>query len=273
MKKPLDPSLFNARIYQSGSSNAQPYKVGLDGGEIFLADQKGNVVDELQGDDWNLSLGGTNNERVVLKHVSSGHTILADLEFLNSLASGTNYSHLTAEAKRLKKGAFGRSVSRSSGTIALAVLVVLFIGWVILGFSHMGDGRLSYNHGRSRTGNSPVREVQTVDAPDEDDGQKYMKLIAPVIKEHWYPPRSVEHMSTVVRFSVSRDGHISNARVSRGSGDDDFDKVGLAALKQVSKLPPLPESLAAPSQVEFTFTYNPAREKHSRRKNLSNSED
>lgn len=257
MKKTFNPTLFKARVYQSGSSSAKPFEIGLERGEIFLTDLEGNLVDELQGDDWNLSLGGTNDEKVILKHVTLGHTIVVDLAFLNALAEGTNYPHLTDQAKKLKKGDFTRSIGRSSGMIVLGGILFLFVAWVIIGFSFQ-----SHDRNESQTDNVTEREGHSVDAAEETDGQKYVKLIEPLVKENWSPPHSSENLSTVFKFSISRDGHISNIEVSQSSGSDEFDALGLVALKKVNKLPPLPDSLESPVTVEFTFAENVHRKIH-----------
>lgn len=253
MKKFSDSGLFNARVYQKGSSNAQPFSIGVENGDVVLADHDGNEVDRLQLDDWNLSLGGTNNERVVLKDDVRGHTILADIGLLNSLAAGCNSAHITNAAKKLKSGSFGRSVSKQSGTIAIVCLVLFFFGWVGIGFMQMIKDAPSSKDSSSR----PVQETETREAPAETDGQRYMRLVEAVIKAQWKPALNKQaNLTNLVKFQVSREGKISNIKVAKSSGDKAFDAIGVATLKKLKKLPPLPDSLEAPAAVEFGFHYN-----------------
>ena len=259
MKKIFSPNLFTARVYQSGSSTAKPFEIGVEGGQIILTDLEGNPVDELQGDDWNLTLGGTNDDKVILKHGDLGHTIVTDTAFLSVLAEGTNYPHITDQAKKLKRGSFGRTLGRSSGMIALGIALLLFVGFVIIGLTYRG-----HESEQNQQDTVTEREGHTAEVVDENDGQKYVKLIQPIIKEHWSPPHSSESFATVFKFAVSRSGHISDVEVAQSSGSEEFDALGLAAIKKVSKLPPLPASLTAPTEVEFTFSENVHRGKHRR---------
>jgi len=84
----------------------------------------------------------------------------------------------------------------------------------------------------------------------------YMADLQRKIKSRWNPPKSNETKKLKVFFEVARDGKISKARVLDSSGDDQVDKAGLAALKELGYAPPLPAGAPESVAIEFSFDYN-----------------
>lgn len=59
----------------------------------------------------------------------------------------------------------------------------------------------------------------------------------------------------VVAFRIYRDGHICDLRLTRSSGNEQFDKDGLNIVNDNAPYPPLPEG--GPESVELQFTFQP----------------
>ncbi|HEY9678342.1 MAG TPA: TonB family protein [Drouetiella sp.] len=77
------------------------------------------------------------------------------------------------------------------------------------------------------------------------------------IKHNWHPPKGDESRRVVVTFKISKEGFISNLRLSKSSNIKAADD---AALKAVSDTGPeitgLPEGAPSSVDIEFTFDYN-----------------
>jgi len=250
--KPIKSQEYLARMYQQGGSKPLPITLGMDGGEILAFDEKGNST-TFPFDDWELKLGGTREDRVVLTSNTTGETIITDLKLLDAIAKGTRYAHLTSQAKKLKSGAVLRGVRQSSGVIFIIVLVLAFFGWVALGIAGAGK----YHEGPvSRTGQQENADNTSESESTENmPTDRYMTMIQSKIKSNWHP-HSHKASQAVVLFDVSRDGSIANARMKRSTGDRALDHVTVKAVEASSPLPPLPNQIEEPAQVEFTFKVN-----------------
>jgi TonB family protein len=256
MMKPIKSQNYLARMYEKGGSKPLPITLGMDGGEILAYDDDGRSI-KIPFEDWDLKLGGTREDRVVLTSNTTGETIIADLKLLDAVAAGTKYGHLTQQAKKLKSGAALRGLRQSSGVIFIVVAILAFIGWVSLGFA-------GYNKegGLSDRQNQTTETVQEENSENDASGStenmsesRYMSIVQKQIKNNWHP-HSHKGAKAVVLFELNRDGTINNARMKHSTGDVALDRTTVKAVEASSPLPPLPNQIPEPAQVEFTFRVN-----------------
>jgi TonB family protein len=253
--KPIKSQEYLARMYQQGGSKPLPITLGMDGGEIVAFDEKGNSS-TFPFDDWELKLGGTREDRVVLTSNTTGETIITDLKLLDAIAKGTRYAHLTSQAKKLKSGAMLRGIRQSSGLIFIVVLVLAFFGWVALGIAgSKDDGPVSRRPHETTETSQEGNADNTSEATENMPTDHYMTMIQSKIKGNWHP-HSHRASQAVVLFDVSRDGTITRARMKHPTGDRALDRVTVQAVENSSPLPPLPNQIEEPAQVEFTFKVN-----------------
>lgn len=88
------------------------------------------------------------------------------------------------------------------------------------------------------------------------DYNGYMMTAQRWIRSVWLPPRGKESTRVVVLFTVSRNGRISNPRVTKSSGDAETDSAALKTVSLVSPLRPLPAGSDDTVDIQFFFDYN-----------------
>ena len=91
------------------------------------------------------------------------------------------------------------------------------------------------------------RPVQS--AGDSEVLRGYGRGISQRIKRCWYPPKDGRH--PVVRFSLNRNGEVSNLGLSVSSGDKFSDEAALNAVKHAQPFRAIPKELPAPLEAEF----------------------
>ena len=74
------------------------------------------------------------------------------------------------------------------------------------------------------------------------------------IKANWLPPIKNNTEQTVVRYKINRDGKIFDVRVHTSSGNKEYDKRALEAVKSV-KLEGAPDGSPKWQELEFSFDY------------------
>jgi protein TonB len=89
----------------------------------------------------------------------------------------------------------------------------------------------------------------------------YVSLIQSKVSQAWYrqevDPHTRSGSQAKVTFSISRDGGVSNIRLSQSSGSPTLDSSGLRAVQRVENFSPLPSGYDKSSvSVEYTFTYD-----------------
>jgi protein TonB len=67
----------------------------------------------------------------------------------------------------------------------------------------------------------------------------YIDRMKTLIGSHWYRPQS-SNATTTIHYVINRDGSLRDVRVETSSGDDNFDRAALRAVRETSPLPPLP---------------------------------
>lgn len=70
-------------------------------------------------------------------------------------------------------------------------------------------------------------------------------------KIQWSPPARSKAKNVIVSFTVTKNGTISDVKISESSGEADTDALALATIKKVAPLPPLPAGM---SQFNANFT-------------------
>lgn len=96
------------------------------------------------------------------------------------------------------------------------------------------------------TGSEPLSEF---------DYYRYMAQIK--IERNFTVPRYLrtEGITCLIRFTVLRDGRITNIRVIQGTSDQILDGLALRALETTAQLGPLPDTLRA-DQVELSVLFD-----------------
>lgn len=91
------------------------------------------------------------------------------------------------------------------------------------------------------------RPVQS--AGDSEVLRGYKRGISHRIMRCWYPPKDGRH--PVVRFSLNRNGEVSNLGLAVRSGDKASDEAALNAVKHAQPFRAIPKELPAPLEAEF----------------------
>lgn len=102
---------------------------------------------------------------------------------------------------------------------------------------------------------SPDGSVQHEDLKEVDYGT-YMRDVQKAIKEHWFPPKQVQPLRTVLFFYIQSDGSIKDLQVKRSSGLEACDLAALQAVERCASFPPLPQNAPDQIQIEFSLDYN-----------------
>ncbi|MCS6781600.1 MAG: TonB family protein [Gloeomargarita sp. SKYBB_i_bin120] len=83
----------------------------------------------------------------------------------------------------------------------------------------------------------------------------YLANLRRRVQQNWRPRAPDQPRQTVVGFTLSRSGQISNLRVLRSSGSPQTDAETLEAIQRAAPFGPLPETFAY-NQLEIEFTFN-----------------
>ena len=106
-----------------------------------------------------------------------------------------------------------------------------------------------------------VERQQTIaDTHGDQVAGSYDDLIRRLVSESWSrPPSARNGMSVVVQINMLPDGTITNASVSRSSGDSAFDSSAVSAVRAVGRIPEMREIPAADFAPyrSFKMTFTP----------------
>ena len=106
-----------------------------------------------------------------------------------------------------------------------------------------------------------VERQQTIaDTHGDQVASSYDDLIRRLVSESWSrPPSARNGMSVVVQINMLPDGTITNASVSRSSGDSAFDSSAVSAVRAVGRIPEMREIPAADFAPyrSFKMTFTP----------------
>ena len=85
----------------------------------------------------------------------------------------------------------------------------------------------------------------------------YMQQVEKKIKSNWHPPREGLSQVVIVKFTIWKNGEVSNIEVLKSSNISAVDKAAMNAIKLSSPFKPLPKEYQKKSvPIEFTFSYN-----------------
>jgi protein TonB len=68
----------------------------------------------------------------------------------------------------------------------------------------------------------------------------YIERMKTLIGSHWFRPQVAGDLTTIIAFTIERDGTVRDARVETPSGNPTVDRAALRAVMETNPLPPLP---------------------------------
>ena len=121
----------------------------------------------------------------------------------------------------------------------------------------------SSGSGPGGVGNSDVFNAdrngpgEGIDAAKDVDFGPYMAELQRRVKRNWIPPEQGNSRRSVLRFSISRNGEISNLRVGKSSGNPDSDAAAMDAVRRAAPFRTLPAGYKGRTiDIQFTFDIN-----------------
>jgi len=105
---------------------------------------------------------------------------------------------------------------------------------------------------------SPVSSTSPprVAEPIEYNGPcNYLGCLNRKVRNLWLPPKTAQKLITKVVFTIARDGKLSNAHVTKPSGNAAADAAAVKAVEMASPFFPLPEG-CRPETVDFEITFS-----------------
>lgn len=93
-------------------------------------------------------------------------------------------------------------------------------------------------------------------AQEQNLDQLYVGRLKKNIENNWIMPLNSDEKSTVIAFSVVKDGKIKNIKIIRSSGDEHFDTSALMSIYKSVPFDNLPENYSADS-ADFEFFFSP----------------
>lgn len=84
----------------------------------------------------------------------------------------------------------------------------------------------------------------------------YMLYMQKKLKSNWDPPKLTYNTKVTVEFQILPDGKIVNEKITKSSGNNDFDKAALLALRKSNPLRSLSEDLKQEKEVIINFTFD-----------------
>jgi TonB family protein len=96
-----------------------------------------------------------------------------------------------------------------------------------------------------------------IDAAQDVDFGPYMAELQRRVKRNWIPPEQGNSRRSVLRFSISRNGEISNLKVGKSSGNPDSDAAAMDAVRRAAPFRTLPAGYKGRTiDIQFTFDIN-----------------
>ena len=102
--------------------------------------------------------------------------------------------------------------------------------------------------------NSVLNPAQ-LDALKDIDLSAYLAEMERRVKPNWNPNHRVDDRSTVLAFSIEKNGQISGLRVTRSSGLPDVDRASMEAVQKSAPFLPLPPEFPL-DRLDITFSFN-----------------
>jgi TonB family protein len=99
------------------------------------------------------------------------------------------------------------------------------------------------------------QSVDGIDARQDADMSAYLQQLQEQVRRHWIPGLTQSSRRTVLHFTVSRAGLVSNIRIAQTSGLSMTDEAALNAVKQAVPFAPLPTAYTE-NYINIQFTFN-----------------
>ncbi|WP_414589859.1 TonB family protein, partial [Scytonema sp. PCC 10023] len=101
------------------------------------------------------------------------------------------------------------------------------------------------------------QSVDGIDARQDADMGAYLQQLQERVRQHWIPGLTQSSRRTVLHFTLSRAGLVSNLRVAQTSGLSMTDEAAVNAVKQAVPFAPLPTAYKEDYiNIQFTFNIN-----------------
>jgi TonB family protein len=85
----------------------------------------------------------------------------------------------------------------------------------------------------------------------------YLQQLQRQVRQQWIPGMTQNSRQTVVFFTVTRSGQVTNLRIVRPSGSSTTDTAAVGAIRRAAPFAPLPSGFAYNSlKISFTFNIN-----------------
>ncbi|MGL5925997.1 TonB family protein [Chroococcidiopsis sp.] len=105
--------------------------------------------------------------------------------------------------------------------------------------------------------NRSNRAAPGIDARQDVDMGSYLQQLQRQVRQQWIPGMTQNSRSTVVFFTVTRSGQVTNLRIVRPSGSNTTDTAAISAIRRAAPFAPLPSGFAYNSlKISFTFNIN-----------------
>ena len=105
--------------------------------------------------------------------------------------------------------------------------------------------------------NRSNRGAAGVDARQDVDMGSYLQQLQRQVRQQWIPGMTQNSRQTIVFFTVTRSGQVSNLRIVRPSGSSTTDTAAISAIRRAAPFAPLPSGFAYNSlKISFTFNIN-----------------
>ncbi|WP_017317875.1 TonB family protein [Mastigocladopsis repens] len=99
------------------------------------------------------------------------------------------------------------------------------------------------------------RSTEGIDARQDADLGSYLKQLQEQVRQQWIPGLTQSSRRTVLHFTVSRSGLVSNLRIAQTSGLTVTDEAALSAVKRAAPFVPLPTAYTE-NYINIQFTFN-----------------
>jgi TonB family protein len=99
------------------------------------------------------------------------------------------------------------------------------------------------------------RSTQGIDARQDANISAYLQQLQEQVRQQWIPGLTQSSQRTVLHFTVSRAGLVSNLRIAQTSGLSVTDEAALSAVKRATPFAPFPTGYTK-NYINIQFTFN-----------------
>ncbi|ARV61103.1 hypothetical protein BZZ01_22995 [Nostocales cyanobacterium HT-58-2] len=99
------------------------------------------------------------------------------------------------------------------------------------------------------------QSIDGIDARQDADMGPYLQKLQEQVRQQWIPGLTQSSRRTVLQFTVSRSGLVSNLRVAQTSGFNVTDEAALSAVNRAVPFAPFPTAYTE-NYINITFTFN-----------------